>query len=274
LHALESSGVKVTRLFVPAAIVALLTVFGYLAGNEFVAIPFNARLSDLRRFKIERRAKPTAQTRRDVYFVGETGRVFFMREYQSDGMMRDFSVKELDENRKIRRRIDGREARYQDSAWVGYGVELRTFAEDGSERLFRRETLELAGVTEKPEDFLWTPRPVIETSTRDLRNYIARLRRAGENVADEEVEYHYRFSYSLIGLVIVLLGLPLAVKLRRGGVMFGLGLGLLVSFLYWGAIQMSRAYGTSHVVSPALAAWLPNIVFGAIAVLLWFDVRQ
>ena len=74
--------------------------------------------------------------------------------------------------------------------------------------------------------------------------------------------------------IIVLLGLPLSVRMRRGGVMFGLGLGLLVSFLYWGAIQLSRAYGTSHVISPALAAWLPNIVFGGIAALLWLGVRE
>jgi len=107
-----------------------------------------------------------------------------------------------------------------------------------------------------------------------LWRYIQRMKRAGENVASEEVEFHYRFSYSLIGLIVVLLGLPLAVRLRSGGVMFGLGLGLLFSFLYWGAIQTSRAYGTSHVVSPALAAWLPNIVFGLAALILMVRVEQ
>ena len=77
-----------------------------------------------------------------------------------------------------------------------------------------------------------------------------------------------------IGLVVVLLGLPLSVRLRRGGVMFGLGLGLLLSFMYWGAIQTSRAFGTSHVISAALAAWLPNIVFGAFALILVLNVDR
>ena len=100
------------------------------------------------------------------------------------------------------------------------------------------------------------------------------MKRAGENVAKEEVELNYRFSYSLIGLVVVLLGLPLSVRLRKGGVMFGLGLGLLFSFLYWGAIQTSRAYGTSHVISPAMAAWLPNIIFGVAASVLVLRVER
>ena len=56
--------------------------------------------------------------------------------------------------------------------------------------------------------------------------------------------------------------------------MFGLGLGLLLSFLYWGAIQTSRAFGTSHVIGTALSAWLPNIVFGTIALALVLNVDR
>ena len=64
-------------------------------------------------------------------------------------------------------------------------------------------------IRETPLDFASTSRPVDETSTRALRDFIGRMKRAGENVAKEEVEYYYGFSYSLIGIVVVLLGLPL-----------------------------------------------------------------
>jgi len=274
LAALESAGVKATRLFVPAAAVGLATVLLYLGGNELLAIPAAARLSDLRRYKIEKRSVATAQQRKNLYMVGEQGRVFFMREFLSSGTMRGFTIKELGSDRKVVRRIDGTDAMFREGRWVAHGVELREFRTDGTEELAMHDSLVLEDIPEKPADFMRTPRPVGETSTKELRKYIAKLRRAGENVAHEEVEYHYRFSYSLIGLIVVLLGLPLSVRLRRGGVMFGLGLGLLVSFLYWGAIQMSRAYGTSHVVSPAMAAWMPNILFAGVAVVLWLKVRQ
>jgi lipopolysaccharide export system permease protein len=157
---------------------------------------------------------------------------------------------------------------------MGKKVVLRTFDSTGTEQLQRFDSLKLDAIQETPADFASTPRPVEETSTRTLRSYIGRMKRAGENVAREEVEYYYRFSYSLIGLVVVLLGLPLSVRLRRGGVMFGLGLGLLLSFMYWGAIQTSRAFGTSHVISPALCAWLPNIVFGSVAVFMVLNAER
>lgn len=274
LHALESAGVRAQRLFAPAIVVGLATVALYLAGNEWVAVPANARLSDLRRFTIDKRTAPKTEKRRDLYFVGEGGRVFFVQEFESDGLMRNFSVEELGLDRRVRRRIDGREARYRDRAWVGYGVTVRVFAADGTEQLTSHDTLLLSGIEDRPDAFLGALRPVQETSTRDLRRYIAKLRRAGEETAKEEVEYHYRLSYSIIGLVVVLIGLPTAIMLKRGGVMFGLGLSLLVSFLYWGAVQMSRAYGTSHVISPALSAWLPNIVFGAAALFLLVRVDK
>jgi LPS export ABC transporter permease LptG len=274
LHALESAGISILRLFAPALGLGLASVVIYLAANEFITIPFNARLSDLRRIKIERRQSSAVQKRQRLYFVGEEGRVFYIRELSSDGVMRNSCLSELGTDRKVKRRFDIGEAVWREGAWYGRNIDVRTFDALGNEALEHHDSLRLDVIRETPADFASTLRPVDETSTRALRDLISRMRRAGENVAREEVEYYYRFSYSLIGLVVVLLGLPLSVRLRRGGVMFGLGLGLLLSFLYWGAIQTSRAFGTSHVISTALAAWLPNIVFGTVALVLVLNVDR
>jgi len=268
LHALESAGVSILRLFAPAVGLGLASVVVYLGANELITIPFNARLTDLRRLKIERRQSSQIQKRQNLYFVGEEGRVFYIRELSSDGVMKNFSVSELGPDRRVKRRFDVGEAVWRDRAWYGRNVDVRTFDVLGNETLEHDDNLRLDMIRQTPADFASTSRPVEETSTRALRSFIGRMKRAGENVARQEVEYYYRFSYSLIGLVVVLLGLPLSVRLRRGGVMFGLGLGLLLSFLYWGAIQTSRAFGTSHVISTSLAAWLPNIVFGTVALVL------
>ncbi|HTW90670.1 MAG TPA: LptF/LptG family permease [bacterium] len=276
LNALESAGVSILRLSAPAIGLGLASVVIYLVANELITIPFNARLSDLRRFRIERRqsAQVQVQRRQNLYFVGEEGRVFYIRQLSSDGVMKDFSVCELGTDRKVRRRFDVDEAVWRDHAWYGRNVEERTFDAAGNEALVHHDSLKLDVIRETPADFASTPRPVEETSTRALVSYIGRMKRAGENVAAEEVEYHYRFSYSLIGLVVVLIGFPLSVRLRRRSVMFGLGLGLLLSFLFWGAIQTSRAFGTSHVISAALCAWLPNIVFGTAALGLVLSVDK
>jgi lipopolysaccharide export system permease protein len=272
-HALKSAGVSVYRLFAPAVVLGLGSVGLYLAGSEYVTVPANRRLSDLRRFRIERRTAPSLDRRQNVYLAAG-GQVLYARETEADSILRDFSVINVDPARQVRSRTDGREAVFIGGHWRATDVSSRTFDSAGREVLVKSETIDLAALTLRPSDFAGPSRPIEETRAGDLRDHIIRMKRAGENVAAEEVEYHYRFSYSLIGLVVVLLGLPMAVQLRKGGVMFGLGLGLLFSFLYWGAIQTGRAYGTSHVISPAMAAWLPNIVFGCVAAGLLCHVER
>ena len=188
--------------------------------------------------------------------------------------MRNFLLIKLDKNRRVVQRIDGETATYKGSNWVGIALKKREFDSTGKEIYTKLEKAELEALGSKAIEWSVPTRPVEEMTTSVLNKYINQMKATGENVAREEVEYHYRFSYSLIGLIVVLLGLPLSVKLRRGGVMFGLGLGLLFSFIYWGVIQTCRAFGTSHVITPAFAAWLPNLLFSAVAISFLFRVER
>ncbi|MGQ9677927.1 MAG: LptF/LptG family permease [bacterium] len=276
ISALKSAGVIIYRLFSPAVVIGVGSGVLYLLGNEFITIPFNRRLSDLRRYVIEKRSAPVEERRSDVYRVNGN-RVFWTREWQKTNdklTLNKFLFLELDRERRVVQRIDGETADYYNGVWLGRDFSRREFLADGKEifKLVEQENLNVFNFS--PEEWLLPMRPVEETSTLLLRRYISQMKNAGENVVREEVEYHYRFSYALIGLIVVLLGLPLSVKLRRGGVMLGLGLGLLFSFLYWGAIQTCRAFGGAHIISPPLSAWLPNIIFGLGAATLLFRVER
>ncbi|MGB9741832.1 MAG: LptF/LptG family permease [bacterium] len=279
LAAFKSAGVMIYRLFVPAVILGILSVLIYLPGNEFITIRFNRKLSDLRRLVIEKRSQPPTLRQQDVYRI-EGNVVLWSRELERPAagvagtVLRDFTVIQLDKNRRVQNRIDGDSAVYTGNGWVGSGVDIRQFDTSGLDRFEHRAKCELIMLNAVSLEAGIGNRPIEELSAIELHRYISRMRTAGENVAREEVEYHYRFSYALIGLIVVLVGLPFSVQLRRGGVMFGLGLGLLFSFLYWGVIQTCRAFGTSHVFSPAFAAWLPNIIFATVAGILLIKVES
>lgn len=273
LHALQSAGVSTFRMFAPGVVLGLLSVGLYLAGLDSVTVGSSRRLADLQRYRIERRSAPVVGRRQNVY-LATGGRLVYARELVNDTMLLDFAVLELDARRHVRRRTDGRSAALRADGWHLTNAFVREFGPDGAERFTGAESLIVDDLGFEPGELAAPAGPIDQIRSSDLRRHIARMKQAGENVTAEEVEYNYRYAYSLIGLVMVLLGLPMVVRLRRGGIMLGLGLGLLLSFLYWGAIQTSRAYGTSHVISPALAAWLPNIVFGAVAAGLMLFVER
>jgi lipopolysaccharide export LptBFGC system permease protein LptF len=55
--------------------------------------------------------------------------------------------------------------------------------------------------------------------------------------------------------------------------MYGIGVGIVLAITYWVAISIFAALGTGGLVNPALAAWAPNLLFGAGAGYLLLTVR-
>jgi lipopolysaccharide export LptBFGC system permease protein LptF len=55
--------------------------------------------------------------------------------------------------------------------------------------------------------------------------------------------------------------------------LYGIAAGVLLGIGYWGAFGVFDVLGSSGLLAPALAAWAPNFIFGALAALLLSGVR-
>ena len=61
----------------------------------------------------------------------------------------------------------------------------------------------------------------------------------------------------------------------RRGALYGIGVGIVLAMVYWTANNLFGAIGEAGILSPALAAWAPNILFGAgAAYLLYLPYRH
>jgi lipopolysaccharide export system permease protein len=81
--------------------------------------------------------------------------------------------------------------------------------------------------------------------------------------------WHKRVSLIFVSLVMVALVVPLTVRFRRGGglgVLFALGIGMGFTFFILDGVALS--IGELGFVFPWLAAWLPVLVFGSVALYL------
>jgi lipopolysaccharide export LptBFGC system permease protein LptF len=70
-----------------------------------------------------------------------------------------------------------------------------------------------------------------------------------------------------------LLAVPFAVTTGRRGAMYGVGIGIVLAISYWVMLSVSGALGAGGVLTPTLAAWTPNILFGAAALYMMLTVR-
>ncbi|MBA5628979.1 LptF/LptG family permease [Moheibacter lacus] len=75
-------------------------------------------------------------------------------------------------------------------------------------------------------------------------------------------ELHQRNSSPFSTFILTLLALSLSSQKRRGGIGLNLALGIILAFVYIFFNQISLTYSTQGYVSPFVAAWGPNFLFG------------
>jgi lipopolysaccharide export system permease protein len=107
-----------------------------------------------------------------------------------------------------------------------------------------------------------------EMSIGDLRKKIKRLKAAGRNVRPQLVELHFKFAIPFGAFIFGLVGLPLGMQRTRSGRSWGFVLCAFVFLLYYVLYCLGKDLGASGIISPLLAAWLPNIILGALGVYL------
>jgi len=108
---------------------------------------------------------------------------------------------------------------------------------------------------------------------RQLRAYTEMLRDGGFDVLAQDVALARKLAFPFVTLIMTLLAVPFASTIGRSGAMGGVGVGIAIAISYWALLSLFGALGTGGALPPVLAAWAPNLLFGAGAFYLLMTVR-
>lgn len=132
----------------------------------------------------------------------------------------------------------------------------------------RQISVEPAPVTEHPEALFVNDLNPGAKSLAELRQGIDTARHRRMPTHRAEIDYHSRFSLPALSFVMMWLAIPFALFVGRGGLAASLassvGIGLAYLVFHAAAIGL----GDIGRLEPWLAAWLGNILFGGIALVL------
>jgi lipopolysaccharide export system permease protein len=81
-------------------------------------------------------------------------------------------------------------------------------------------------------------------------------------------ELHSRFAFPFATFVFAILALPLGISSRRSGKGAGFTISILILIVYYVLLSFLRTLAERGGISPALAIWLPNLIFLALGLLL------
>jgi lipopolysaccharide export system permease protein len=154
-------------------------------------------------------------------------------------------------------------------AWKLYNVTKRVNKGLNEELTFASEMTQQYG-SFTPKDLQADNDIMTAMTTPHLNKVIAREKLRGrENLNQYYVEKHRRTAQPFAGIILTVIGASIASKKVRGGSGLHLALGIVISACYIMAIQFSSTFSTKAGLNPLLAVWIPNIIFGLIAVFLY-----
>lgn len=271
---LKTSGLNVNRLFTLLLITGVIIAAMTFAFQETVGVWAQARRIEHEESNINRRPTRNYSWRRNFFYYGENNWIYYIRKFDGrNNSVDNIILWQTGEDNRIKQRIDAPYGRY-DEMWSFENATVRIFDTLGQEEIIKHAFLKMPELREKPRDLLQRIKPAEEMNFMEIASFIRKRQKAGQDIVKEKVELNYRFSYPFITIVLLLITLPISLVLRRGGIAVGLGISVGLSFVYWGFIQSSRAYGVAGVINPVLAAWLPNIVFGVFGLILMFKAPR
>lgn len=127
----------------------------------------------------------------------------------------------------------------------------------------------------EPADFLIMKNQQEMLTSPQLSEYIDRQKQRGfANIKEFEIEYHKRIAMSFASFILTLIGVSLSSRKTKGGMGLHLGIGLALSFSYILFQTIASTFAVNGNMPPAIAVWIPNILYSFIAFYLYLKAPK
>ncbi len=121
-----------------------------------------------------------------------------------------------------------------------------------------------------PRDLYQDDEKIMAMTTPQLERFIEQQHTRGvENLNLLHVEKHRRTAQPFSGIILTIIGACIASRKVRGGSGLHLAVGIAISAFYIMIMQFSNTYSVKAGLNPFIAVWIPNVVFGMVAVYLF-----
>lgn len=264
--AMLSTGMSFKRLMKPYMISAAIIAIVSFALTAFIIPPANTVRIKFQNKYIKNKEVTYAER---IQVQIEPGVIAYFNRYDNrDKTGFNFSLDKF-EDQQLVSRLTASRIRY-DSAyqWKIFDYTIREF--EGMREHIKNGSQIDTILTIVPSDFLISANDFEQMTTPELYKHIQRQKEKGiGNIQGFEIEYHKRFASIASAFILTIIGASLSSRKVKGGMGLNIGIGLLLSVSYIMFMTISSTFAVSGLVSPFVAAWIPNIIFIGIAALLY-----
>ena len=260
--AMKSGGVSYYRIVAPVLVVGFIISMFSVIWAEKVVPPSKYAAKLVLDTEIKGNMKPKSQEQ--VVLKTSSGgilRVTYARLFdENTGIMKDVTIEEFKDHKLIRVQT-AEQAKWEDRSWVMENGTVYTVDEKNGitdKATFKNQIIPL---NTTPKQVTWEQKDADQMTLGELRGFIKILERRKQPTGSYWTEIFMRFAIPLASLVFALVGAPLGTQRQRSGSSIGLGISVLVIFIYYAIIAFTSGLGKGGVFPPFLAAMSSNIIF-------------
>jgi len=264
--AILSSGISFNRMLRPYLISAtFLGVLSFVLAN-FIIPHTNRIMMD---FETKYMHDPRTSRETDIHMQIAPGTFIYVQSFNAiTRIAHNFSMEKINEDGMYYKLTSDRIIWDSvDGSWNIDNYVLREI--DGLNETLTRGKDRNEILNLHPDDFTFNFEDLKTMDWKHLNAFIKEEQMKGtQNITDYLVARQQRISGPFATIILTLIGVSLSSKKVRGGIGKHLGVGITITFAYILFMQISTVFATSGNLSPAMAAWIPNILFGLIAIIL------
>ncbi|MDI3547057.1 MAG: hypothetical protein PWR10_709 [Halanaerobiales bacterium] len=264
--ALRMGGISLYRLILPLIILGVFISGATYLLNEEVVPWSNHQAQNIIRQSILKQAMP--DIRENVFFKGPEGRLFYVNKYnEKTSTLEKIVIYNFPDRSGFPEIITAQRGRVVKNRWRLESGIIHQYTDDGDLTLESRfEVMEYQLVGDM-ENFFGEQRTTSEMSRERLKKEIDLFKKSGINVDSLLIDYHLKLAMPLTALIFILIGTPLSLS-NKDSRSASIILTIVIVFLFYLILSLSRSFGRNGELPPLLAAWLPNLVFALIGIIL------
>ncbi|WP_242927626.1 LptF/LptG family permease [Pontibacter vulgaris] len=265
--AILSSGVSFRRFLVPYVIgssIIAITIFGLIGW----VIP-NANKESVA-FQVKYVKNPFTYDSRNIHIKISPDTYVYLESYNNTAHMGyNFALEQI-EGTKLKRKLTASSVSWdaEKKKWHVDSYTLRTF--DGQDETYFKGGALDTTLNMLPKDFESTYKLEQTLTLTELNRYIKqKMDRGADDIETYLIEKYERFSYPFAIIILTIIGVIVSARKARGGVGFQIALGFFLAFIFIIFVITSRSLAQVGDIDPAIAAWIPTIIFTGIGFLLY-----
>ena len=266
--AILSCGISFHRMMVPYIFSASLIALLSLCLNLFIIPDANKTRLEFENQYVKTRFKSVG---RNVHYQISPGEFVFAESFSSwNNTAYRFTLEKIVDN-KLVSKISAESAVYNEEkdVWTLKKYFIRDYNDDLTDRIRSGKQLDTT-LTLSSKDLYLTEKTVETLNYNELNNLIDTQKMRGDaNVKFALIEKNTRFALPFSAFILTIMGVALSSKKRRGGIGWNIGIGIALAFTYILFLRFSQMFVHTDTLPPAIALWLPNIVFAIIAGFLY-----